>query len=78
MDADLAKVYYSPQSYWRGISAIKKLVDAAKVPEETAPRRDTFHGPNSTYQHLTRSTKRTFFFCLMRNSLVAAKYTNTC
>ena len=35
MDAKLSKVYYSPQGYWRGIAAIKKLVDAAKVPEET-------------------------------------------
>jgi len=43
MDAELAKVYYSPQGYWRGISAIKKLADAAKVPEETAPRRAAIH-----------------------------------
>ena len=33
MDAKLAKIYYSPQGYWKGISAIKKLADAAKVPE---------------------------------------------
>ena len=33
MDAKLAKIYYSPQGYWRGISVIKKLADAAKVPE---------------------------------------------
>jgi len=36
MDAKLAKVYYSPQGYWKGISTIKKLAGAAKVPEETA------------------------------------------
>jgi len=36
MDAKLAKVYYSLQGYWRGIAAVKKLADAAKVPEETA------------------------------------------
>jgi len=35
MDAKLAKVYYSPQGYWRGMAAIKKLADAAKVPKET-------------------------------------------
>jgi len=35
MDAKLAKVWYSPQGYWRGITAIKKLADTAKVPEET-------------------------------------------
>ena len=33
MDAKLAKIYYSPQGYWKGVSAIKKLTDAAKVPE---------------------------------------------
>ena len=36
MDTKLSKVYYSPQGYWEGISAIKKLVEAAKVPEKTA------------------------------------------
>ena len=33
MDAKLAKIYYSPQGYWKGVSAIKKLADAAKAPE---------------------------------------------
>ena len=33
MDAKLAKIYYSPQGYWKGVSAIKKLTDAAKAPE---------------------------------------------
>ena len=33
MDAKLAKIYYSPQGYWKGVSAIKKLSEAAKVPE---------------------------------------------
>jgi len=36
MDPKLSKVYYSPKGYWKGISAIKKLPEAAKVPEETA------------------------------------------
>jgi len=36
MDSKLSKVYYSPKGYWKGISAIKNLVEAAKVPEETA------------------------------------------
>ena len=36
MDAKLAKIYYSPQGYWKGVSAIKKLADAAKVPEDAA------------------------------------------
>ena len=33
MDAKLAKIYYSPQGYWKGVSAIKKLAEIAKVPE---------------------------------------------
>ena len=33
MDAKLAKIYYSRQGYWKGVSAIKKLAEAAKVPE---------------------------------------------
>ena len=36
MDAKLAKIYYSPQGYWKGVSAIKKLADATKVPENVA------------------------------------------
>ena len=38
MDAKLAKIYYSPQGYWKGISAIKKYADAAKVPENVFKR----------------------------------------
>jgi len=30
MDAKLAKIYYSPQGYWKGTSATKKLAEAAK------------------------------------------------
>jgi len=33
MDTKLAKVYWG---YWKGIAAIKKLADTAKVPEEAA------------------------------------------
>ena len=36
MDAKLAKIYYSPQGYWKGTAAIKKLAEAAKVPEDAA------------------------------------------
>ena len=36
MDSKLAKIYYSPQGYWKGVSAIKKLADAAKVPKDAA------------------------------------------
>ena len=36
MDSKLAKIYYSPQGYWKGVSAIKKLAEAAKVPENVS------------------------------------------
>ena len=40
MDSKLAnalrKVYHSTQGYWKGLSAIKKLAKAAKVPEDMA------------------------------------------
>ena len=36
MDAKLAKIYYSPRGYWKGVSAIKKLAEAAKVPENVS------------------------------------------
>ena len=32
----LSKIYYSPQGYWRGIAAIKKLASAAGVSEQVA------------------------------------------
>ena len=36
MDRKLERRYYSPQGYWKGISAIKKLAAAVKVPEVVA------------------------------------------
>ena len=36
MDKKLERRYYSPQGYWKGISANKKLAVAAKVPEVVA------------------------------------------
>ena len=38
MDGKLAKIYYSPEGYWKGIAAIKKLAEVAKVPEEIAKK----------------------------------------
>ena len=38
MDAKLAKVYYSLQGYWKGIAAIKKLAQAAKVSEDATKK----------------------------------------
>ena len=32
----LSKLYYSPQGYWKGFAAIKKLAQAAKVSEDVA------------------------------------------
>ena len=34
----LAKIYYSPWGYWKGISAIKKLAEAVKVSEDAAKK----------------------------------------
>ena len=38
MDGKLAKIYYSPRGYWKGISAIKKLAGGAKVSEDAAKK----------------------------------------
>jgi len=38
MEGKLAKIYLSPGGYWKGFAAIKKLAEAAKVPEETAKK----------------------------------------
>ena len=35
-ETNLASIYYSPKSYWRGLAAIKKLAAAAKVSEQVA------------------------------------------
>lgn len=34
----LLKVYYSPQGYWKGLAAIKKLAAAAKVSDDAAKK----------------------------------------
>ena len=34
--ASMASIYYSPEGYWKGIPAIKKIASAAKVPEKVA------------------------------------------
>lgn len=36
MDAKLSKIYYSPQGYWKGIAAIKKLATTTKSFEDSA------------------------------------------
>ena len=34
----LTKTYYSPGAYWKGLATIKKLSEAAKVPEATGKK----------------------------------------
>ena len=36
METKLAKIYYSPRGYWKGLAAIKQLAAAAKVSEDVA------------------------------------------
>ena len=38
MDSKLSKIYYSPQGYWKGLAAVKKLSSTAKVEEDVAKR----------------------------------------
>ena len=90
MDTKLAKTDYSPGGYWKGITAIKKLAKATKVPEETVADQASaladippcdeseFLAQNLTFQHPTRSTRRTFFFCHVTNCPAGAKFSNMC
>ena len=36
MDAKLRQIYYSPKGYWKGLAAIKRLSEAARVTEDVA------------------------------------------
>lgn len=70
----MSKVY-SPRGYWKRLTVIKKLTDAAKVSEEdtkknpgsTSPltnvcqSQNMSHGQNPMSPHPTRCTKSTFF-----------------
>ena len=38
MEAKLSKIYYSPQGYWKGLAAVKKLSTVATVSEEVAKK----------------------------------------
>ena len=33
---NLSKIYYSPRGFWKGLSAVKKLAEAAGVSEDEA------------------------------------------
>ena len=37
-DSELSKIYYSPQGYWKGIAAIKKIAAAASTSEDAAKK----------------------------------------
>ena len=72
MEKRLASKYYSPNGYWKGFGAIKKLAQAANISENlakrwlfkqalwqiyTSPRRGVeFLARNLTFPHPTRST----------------------
>ena len=90
MDSKLSKVYYSPQGYWKGLSAIKKLAEAAKVPEDTAKQWLVKQALWQIYIRAPRYIPRPKFdvsapnsvhqadlFYHMANSHVAAKFSNT-
>ena len=36
MDTKLSALYYSPMGYWKGLPAIKKLAEAAKVSQDVS------------------------------------------
>ena len=91
MDSKLSKVYYSPQGYGEGLSAIKKLAEAAKVPEDTAKQWLIKQAPRQIYLPAPRCIRRPKFdvsmpnsvhqadllFYHMTNSRVAAKFSST-
>ena len=35
-ETKLSEIYYSPQGYWKGLAAVKKLAEVGKVSENTA------------------------------------------
>ena len=91
MDAKLSKIYYSPKGYWKGLAAVKKLDAAAKVGEEVAKRWLTKQALRQIYLPAPRYIPRPKFdvslpnavhqadllFCLMTNSLMEERLTNT-
>ena len=90
MEAKLLKIYYSPQGYWKGLAAVKKLSTAAKVSEEVAKKwlvkkpfgkyisqhHAKFLGQSLMSHCPMQCIKQTFFFCLMTNSRMEERFTN--
>ena len=71
MDDRLAKTYYNPSSYWRGLAVIKKLAEAAKVSEDAAKKWLVKQALWQIYlsppQHVPRPWARVHGFCFQRN-----------
>ena len=79
MEKKLSDIYYSPQGYWKGFAASKKLADAAGASEDAAlawlekqamwqiylPPRNTYQGRGSMSQHQTRFIRPIFYFYRM-------------
>lgn len=66
---DLSSLYYSPNGYWKGVTAIKNLATLSRTGGKSRPdgrsiyhHRDAFHYRNATYLCLTKSTRPTYYF----------------
>jgi len=90
MEAKLSKIYYSPVGYWKGVAAIKKLSEAAKVSEDAAKKWLVKQALWQIYLPAPRYVPRPKFdvsspnsvhqadlFCHTTNCHVGAKFTNT-
>ena len=90
MEAKLSKIYYSPQGYWKGLAAVKKLSTVAKVSKDVAKNgllnkpfgkyisqhHATFLGQSLMSHCPMQCIKQSFFFCLTTNSRMGERFTN--
>ena len=90
MEAKLSKIYYSPQGP-KGLAAVKKLSPTAKVEEQVAKRWLAKQALWQIYLPAPRYIPRPkfdvslpnavhqadLFFCLMTNSRMGERFTNT-
>ena len=91
MDAKLTKIYYSPKGYWKGMAAIKKLANAAKVSEDeakhglpnkrcgksTSQDHTTSLDPSLTWLHPMQCTRLIFSSYPMTNLREERRFTST-
>ena len=91
MEAKISKIYYSPQGYWRGLAAVKKLATAARVSEEVAkkwlvkqalwqiylPAPRNIPRPKFDFSLLNAVHQADLLFCHTTNSLEAGRSTDT-